>query len=88
MIGICPTCEKNTELTFISQTEEITVRGENIPVHVEYLKCAECDSEFNDPNSTYDMVEQAFIKYREIHGLANEKLLNDDGVTVYLGAKN
>ncbi len=85
MIGICPTCEKETELTFISQTEDITVRGENIPVHVEYLKCTECDSEFNDPNSTYDALDVAYRAYREIHGLTNEKWLNDDGVSVYLG---
>jgi len=67
MKGICPACEKETELTFISRVENIPVRGENIPVPVEYLKCAECEAEFDDPNSTYDALEAAYREYRTRH---------------------
>lgn len=75
MKGICPACEKETELNFISREENIVVRGENIPVHVEYLKCLECESEFNDPNSDYDALDIAYHEYRERHGMVQPETI-------------
>jgi putative zinc finger/helix-turn-helix YgiT family protein len=75
MKGICPACEKETELTYISRVENIPVRGENIPVHVEYLKCAECESEFNDPNSTYDALDVAYREYRSRNSMVQPEAI-------------
>ncbi len=75
MKGICPACEKETELNFISREESIVVRGENIPVHVEYLKCTECESEFNDPNSNYDALDAAYREYRTLHSMVQPETI-------------
>jgi putative zinc finger/helix-turn-helix YgiT family protein len=69
MKGICPVCEKETELEFNNRIEDIVVRGEAIPVQVEYFKCLECASEFNDPKSSYDPLEVAYRGYRSRHGM-------------------
>lgn len=69
MKGICPACEKETELEYVARVEDIVVRGENIPVHVEYFKCLECETEFDDPRSTYDPLEVAYHEYRARHGM-------------------
>ncbi|MEI6291159.1 MAG: type II TA system antitoxin MqsA family protein [Chloroflexota bacterium] len=64
MIGICPVCEKETNLTLINHAENISVRGDDIPVEVNYFKCSECNSEFDDPNSNYDALDAAYREYR------------------------
>jgi putative zinc finger/helix-turn-helix YgiT family protein len=75
MRGVCPTCEKETELAFISHVEDIPVRGEDIPVHVEYLKCVECDTEFDDPNSSYDALDAAYRIYRNRHSMVQPEAI-------------
>jgi putative zinc finger/helix-turn-helix YgiT family protein len=67
MKGICPICEKETELEFINRVEDINIRGEKIPVPAEYFKCLECESEFEDPQSAYDPLEAAYHEYRVRH---------------------
>jgi len=69
MKSICPICEKENDLEFIDRVEDIAVRGENIPVRVEYFKCLECGSEFEDPQSAYDPLEVAYHEYRIRHGM-------------------
>ncbi len=69
MKGICPNCEKETELTPISRCQEISVRGEAIPVNVHYFQCAECGEEFDDPRSPHDPLEEAYREYRTRHGM-------------------
>jgi putative zinc finger/helix-turn-helix YgiT family protein len=73
MKGICPNCEKETELNFFNTIEEISVRGEAIPVNVEYFKCNECGSEFRDPISKNDPLETAYQEYRQRHGMLQPK---------------
>lgn len=69
MKGICPICEKETELEVINRNENIVVRGEEISVPVEYFKCSECGSEFNDPKSVHDPLELAYRIYRNHHSM-------------------
>ena len=69
MKGICPNCEKERELDFINTTEEVNIRNEAIPVHVEYLKCKQCGTEFRDPRSTIDPLDNAYREYRQRHGM-------------------
>ena len=75
MIGICPTCEKETNLTYINHIENIAIRGENIPAQVEYIKCSECDSEFADPNASYDVLEAAYRQYRNKHNMVQPEVI-------------
>lgn len=69
MKGICPNCEKQTELELIHSTEDVVVRGESIPVEVEYYKCRECGKEFEDPSSHDDPLDKAYREYRKRHSM-------------------
>jgi putative zinc finger/helix-turn-helix YgiT family protein len=75
MRGICPNCEKETELDFVNRYEDIVVRGETISVQVEYNKCVDCGSEFEDPQSTYDALEVANRQYREQHNMVQPGMI-------------
>jgi len=77
MKGICPICEKETDSTFVERMEDILIRGERIGVHVEYLKCMECEGEFDDPNSTYDSLNAAYREYRERCGLLQPEVIKN-----------
>ncbi len=67
MKGICPNCEKEVELNYINQPEEIRVRDENIPVEVGFFKCTNCGTEFRGPKSLNDPLEIAYREYRSRH---------------------
>jgi putative zinc finger/helix-turn-helix YgiT family protein len=67
MKGICPNCEKETELELIQKVEDIKVRGEVIKVEVKYFKCKTCGEEFEDPRSGEDPLDKAFREYRRRH---------------------
>jgi len=69
MKGVCPNCEKISELEHIITTEELNVRGELIEVKVEYYKCTECGEEFEDPSSNDDPLDSAYKEYRHKHGM-------------------
>lgn len=69
MKGICPNCEKQTELELIHATEAVVVRGESIPVEVEYYTCRECGEEFEDPGSPDDSLDKAYREYRRRHSM-------------------
>ena len=69
MRGICPNCEKETELEVVRATEEIEIRGESVPVDVEYYRCLACGEEFEDPRSDDDPLDRAYREYRRRHGM-------------------
>jgi putative zinc finger/helix-turn-helix YgiT family protein len=69
MKGVCPNCEKISELDYIITNEEINVRGELIKVESEYYKCTECGEEFEDPGSKKDLLDNAYREYRRKHGM-------------------
>ncbi len=64
---ICLDCGKQTELEYIKTSELISVRGEEISVPVEYYKCSECGSEYEDPKSEHDPLAMAYREYRRRH---------------------
>lgn len=75
MRGICPNCEKETELEIIRRSEEIKVRGDLLRVDVEYFKCTECGTEFRDPRAADDPLDKVYAEYRRVHGfLSPEKI--------------
>ena len=69
MKGICPNCEKERDLEFVSGAEDIEVRGETIKVPVEYYRCSFCGDEFDDPGSKDDPLDKAYKEYRRRHGM-------------------
>lgn len=77
MKGLCPNCEKGTELVLMSGVEEIMVRGEAIPVNVEYLRCKECETEFRDPRTQRDPLETAYKVFRKRHGMLQPERIRE-----------
>ena len=69
MKGICPNCEKETTLERIHREEVFDIRGEPVKVEVHLFKCEECGEEFEDPQASYDPVEEAYRIYRSRKGM-------------------
>ena len=67
MKGLCPNCEKETELESIQSVQIIKVRGELIEVEVKYYECKTCGEEFDDPHSDQDPLDKAYREYRRRH---------------------
>ena len=66
MKGICPNCEKETEIEKIEGDEEILVRGEPVKVNSNYYLCHECGEEFENTRDTSSLSE-AYREYRRRH---------------------
>jgi len=77
MKGICPNCEKETELELVRRLEDVNVRGEAIKVEVTYYKCKNCGEEFEDPHSDEDPLEKAYREYRRRHGMMQPEEVRD-----------
>jgi putative zinc finger/helix-turn-helix YgiT family protein len=69
MNGFCPNCEKESPLQMVRKIEDFSVRGEAIPVEVEYFKCLECGEEFEISKPEYDPYEIAYREYRARKGM-------------------
>jgi putative zinc finger/helix-turn-helix YgiT family protein len=70
MNAFCPNCEKETEQKFVEKVEEINIRGEIIPIHMEYYQCEECGEDFEIPRPNYDPLDAAYREYRNRKGMA------------------
>ena len=71
MKGICPNCEKETNLESVRKKETVMVSGEPIVVEACLLKCLDCGEEFEDPENKSDSLDKAFHEYRRLHGMLN-----------------
>jgi len=69
MNAFCPNCEKDTEQKFVDKVEEISIRGEMIPIHMEYYHCEECGEDFEIPRPDYDPLDAAYREYRNRKGM-------------------
>jgi putative zinc finger/helix-turn-helix YgiT family protein len=65
----CPVCELETNQEFIQKIEVINVRGEQIPVNVEYYHCNVCEEEYEHPHPGYDPLDQAYREFRKSKGM-------------------
>ncbi len=77
MKGICPNCEKETDLELVRRMEDVSVRGEAIKVEVTYYKCNNCVEEFDDPHSDEDPLDKAYREYRRRHGMMQPEDIRD-----------
>lgn len=85
MNAFCPNCEKETPQVLIDRVEEINIRGEMMPIHMEYYQCEECGEDFEIPRPGYDPVDAAYREYRKIKGMIQpeeiKKFRKDLGLT-------
>jgi len=77
MRGYCPYCEHETDLTRVSTEDEFNIRGEIIPISVNYIRCEEFGHTFDDPGSDDDPVDQAYREYRSRHGFLQPEEIRD-----------
>lgn len=77
MKDICPNCAKETEVRFIKDVEELTIRGETIPVEVEYNQCEECGQDFEIPRPDYDPLDTAYREYRRRSGMLQPEQIKE-----------
>ncbi len=75
MRAICPNCEKETEQIKYDAKEEISIRGELIPVQMRYFRCEECGEEYEVPNPEYDPLAIAYREYRSRKGMVQPEEL-------------
>ena len=68
MNGKCPNCANDSSLTLNRRVEDIVVRGEVIPVEVEYYHCEACGEEFEVSRPGYDPAAVAYVEYRRRKG--------------------
>lgn len=68
MIGICPHCEKETELEQIHTKETVDIRGEAIEVDALFSKCLECGESFESTRGP-DSLNAAYREFRRRHGM-------------------
>lgn len=66
---ICPYCEKVSKLEFIKRRDTIKVRGESIEVEDQFFRCMKCGNEFEQPQSTHDVLDLAYREYRRRHNM-------------------
>ncbi len=76
MKGICPNCEKETELEVIRATEVVEVRGEPIEVDAEFFKCTECGTDFENTRGP-DALVLAYREYRRRHDMLQPEQIRD-----------
>jgi len=77
MMGFCPNCDKESNLTRVRKSEVLTIRGEEISVVSEFLRCDECGEEFDDPKSSYDPLVFAYTEYRRRKGMAQPEQIHN-----------
>lgn len=76
MKGICPNCEKETELELVYAKEVVEVRGEPIEVDAEFFKCTECEAEFENTRGP-DSLALAYREYRHRHDMLQPEQIRD-----------
>jgi putative zinc finger/helix-turn-helix YgiT family protein len=76
MKGICPNCEKETELELVRAKEIVEVRGEPIEIEAEYFKCSKCGVEFENTRGT-DSLAIAYRDYRRRHEMLQPEQIRD-----------
>ncbi|GMR08409.1 MAG: DUF4065 domain-containing protein [Gammaproteobacteria bacterium] len=76
MKGICPNCEKETELELVRAKEVVEVRGEPIEVEAEFFKCTECGADFENTRGP-DSLALAYREYRHRHDMLQPEQIRD-----------
>ena len=62
--AFCPMCETESRIERVTETVLIDVRGEAIPVSVNFECCRACGERWETPGE--DMMDRAFRTYRDL----------------------
>lgn len=73
----CPNCGKENGLSLIRETEDFNVRGEVIPVDVEYYRCSECGEEMVQLRTDDDPLDEAYREYRRRKGMVQPEQIRE-----------
>lgn len=65
----CPNCGKWGGLSIIHEIERFDIRGEVIPIKVEYYRCSKCHEEMMPLQTSNDPLVKAYDEYRRRKGL-------------------
>jgi transposase-like protein len=76
MKGICPCCEKETDIQLIKNEQTISVRGEDIEVVEQYFKCTACGETFENTRA-HDALDMAYREYHRRHGMVQPDEIRD-----------
>jgi putative zinc finger/helix-turn-helix YgiT family protein len=68
MKEVCPNCEQLVAVDHVSKVENFEIRGDIISVEADFYRCKQCGTEFVDPMSSRDYLQEAYQVYRNIHG--------------------
>jgi len=83
--AFCPHCEVDRELELVSTQRTYEIRGDEISIPVEELRCSECEKTFDPPDSSVDPLEVAYREYRRRHQMLQPQeikaLRNNLGLT-------
>ena len=77
ILPFCPFCETEGKLVRQREREIIPIRGEDIPVNVEYYKCESCGEQFEDPKLESDPLEEAYRQYRLLKNMVTPDEMRD-----------
>lgn len=67
-IDLCPCCEQETTICEIVEKTEYNILGKQIEIDDEFLRCTECQGEFDDSESDFDSIAEAYKKFEEFYG--------------------
>jgi len=69
MDTFCPNCEKETPQEFVTKSDQIMIRGENMPIQMKYYHCNECGQDYEIPRPDYDPLDAVYRDYRDKKGM-------------------
>jgi putative zinc finger/helix-turn-helix YgiT family protein len=76
-LPFCPFCETEGKLVVQHEKESISIRGEEIPVEVEYYRCEACGEQFENTKQEIDPLEEAYRQYRRRKNMVTPEEMRD-----------
>ena len=73
----CPNCGKENTLSLVHEVEEFNVRGEIIPIEVEYFRCKACGEEMMQLRTEDDPLNKAYREYRCRKGMLQPEEIHE-----------
>ena len=63
----CPFCDDYKDVIQLETIRVLVVKGRYVSVFDKPLKCLECEKEFDDPKSKYDILKEAYIEHNRLY---------------------
>ena len=69
MKGLCPNCEKETDLILKKENEIYKIKDRKIAVEAEFYVCSDCGEDFATGDQMQSALNDGYNKYRDIEGI-------------------